>query len=350
MHILVTGGSGFIGSHTCLNLLEKGYFLTILDSNVNSSSRSILRLAKILNKKNNLSKNFIFEKGDIRDEEFLKKIFINASKQNKKIEAVIHFAGLKAVGESVIKPLKYWENNVYGTMNLLKEMDSNNCKNIVFSSSATVYGNSNPTPFFENYIINPTNPYGHTKAAIEYMLEDLYKISEKDWRIGILRYFNPIGAHNSGLLGEDPNDKPNNLFPYICKVALNKFKYLQIFGKDWPTKDGTGVRDYIHIMDLADAHRCTLEYLLKENPQIIKLNVGTGLGTSVLELVEKFIKVNKIDVPYKFCSRRKGDVPTIIANNEKIISLLNWRPKKNLDDMCRDGWRWQIMNPNGYEI
>ena len=349
MNILVTGGSGFIGSHTCLNLLEKGYFLTILDSNINSSYKSILRFSKILKGGKDLFKNFIFEKGDIRDELFLKNVFTNATKQNKKIDAVIHFAGLKAVAESVINPIKYWENNVVGTLNLLKEMKLHNCKNIVFSSSATVYGNSSPTPFFESYSIDPTNPYGNTKATIEYMLEDFYRSSKEFLRVGILRYFNPIGAHDSGLLGEDPNGIPNNLFPYICKVAQKKYNHLSIFGNDWPTKDGTCVRDYIHIMDLADAHSCTLEYLIKENPQIVKLNIGSGSGTSVLELVQKFIEVNKFDVPYKFCDRRKGDVSTIVASNEKAISLLNWYPKKNLEDMCRDGWKWQRMNPNGYE-
>jgi len=343
-NILVTGGAGFIGSHTCISLLEKGYEVTVVDSNINSSSISLKKLEII-----NQNKKIIFEKGDIRDISFMRRVFNKALKINKPIEAVIHFAGLKAVGESVLKPLIYWDANVYGSINLLKIMDEFKCHTMIFSSSATIYGNTESNPITESEPVNPNNPYGYTKATIESILKGIFESSKDSWRIANLRYFNPIGAHNSGLIGEDPSGEPNNLFPYICRVANGKYKRLKIFGKNWPTIDGTGIRDYIHVMDLADSHRSSLEFLLKNKPQYLNLNVGTGIGTSVLELVETFEKVNNCKIPYIFCDRRKGDVANVIADNKKIISLLKWHPKRNIQEMCRDGWRWQTLNPNGFK-
>ena len=264
------------------------------------------------------------------------------------INGVIHFAGLKSVEESIKEPLIYWDNNVCGTLILLKVMQLFHCETIVFSSSATVYGNSEKSPLKESFKIKALNPYGQTKATIEQILDDLFRSSKNNLKVANLRYFNPIGAHSSGFIGEEPLNKPNNLFPYICYVAAGKYKKLNIYGNDWPTSDGTCIRDYIHVMDLAEAHTCAIKYLLCRDPLILNLNVGTGIGTSVLQLVETFIEVNKCDVPYQFTNRRKGDVAQLIADNQKAISILNWSPKKNLKDMCRDGWRWRLLNPYGY--
>tara|TARA_Y100001978_G_scaffold17139_1_gene13183 strand:- start:162 stop:1217 length:1056 start_codon:yes stop_codon:yes gene_type:complete len=349
-NILVTGGTGYIGTHTCLKLLESGYKLVIIDSNINSSSKSLEKIRIILSLSEvDFKKILVFKKGDIRNRDFLEDIFFEAKNKGDPIEGVIHFAGLKAVGESVQKPILYWDNNVSGSIKLFDVMSQFNCKIIIFSSSATIYKPSALLPFKENSEISPTNPYGNTKASIENILKNIFESSNKEWRVANLRYFNPIGAHESGLIGEDPTNIPNNLFPYLCRVASGRYEHLKIFGNDWPTKDGTGIRDYIHIMDLADAHVSALDFLFKNTPQIIDLNIGTGIGTSVLELVDKFQKLNGCRIPCSFCDRRPGDIPILIANNEKALSILNWKPKKTISDMCIDGWRWQIQNPNGYQ-
>ena len=346
-NILITGGSGYIGSHTCVTLLEKGYKITIVDSNVNSSPISIERIKEIIKKKV-LKDNISFFPGDLRDKIFLNKVFLKAKEENNPINAVIHFAGFKSSSESILKPLIYWENNVFGSICLIEIMRKYDCKNIVFSSSASIYGEHSINPIMETSEIKPSTPYGHTKVAIENILDSTFKSSQESWRIANLRYFNPIGAHESGLLGESPLNFPNNLFPIICKVAQGQLDQLSIYGNDWPTPDGTGVRDYIHVMDLADAHCTALDFLFRNKPQILNLNIGTGIATSVLELVEKFSQVNKCSVPYKFCAKRSGDLPIVVADNKKAISLLNWTPKQNLENMCKDGWNWQKFNPNGF--
>ena len=341
--VLVTGGCGFIGSHACVCLLEQNYNIVVLDSNINSSPNSLIGVKNIFKNKGKSSIKIKFVKGDIRDEKVLKNIFSEAENCKNQIEAVIHFAGLKSVEESVFNPLSYWDNNVYGTLQLIKVMNLYNCKTIVFSSSATVYKNNDSGLLKETDDIKPSNPYGFTKATVESVLKTVFE-SDDEWRIANLRYFNPIGAHQSGFLGENPKNKPNNLFPFICGVASGKFNELRIFGNNWPTFDGTGIRDYIHVMDLAEAHICSIDFLLKEKPQILNLNVGTGIGTSVIELVNTFQNVNKIDIPFKFSEKREGDVAMIVADNSKIISLLDWNPKRNLKDMCFDGWNWQSKN------
>ncbi len=346
--ILVTGGCGFIGSHTCLCLLKNDYRVVVVDSNINSSKLSLENIKKILKQNKLLIEDIIFNKGDIRDEEFLKKVFIQAINNGNPIEGVIHFAGLKSVAESTKDPLLYWDNNVCGSLTLLKVMQLFKCETIVFSSSATVYGNTKINPIKESFEIKPLNPYGQTKASIEHILAGIFKASQEKWKIANLRYFNPIGAHESGLLGEETLNKPNNLFPYIALVASGKYKKLNIYGKDWPTHDGTGIRDYIHVMDLAEAHKCALNFLFDNGPNLLNLNIGTGIGTSVLELIQTFEEVVKCKIPYDFCERRPGDVGTLIADNETAISLLQWHPKKDLKDMCEDGWRWRSLNPNGY--
>ncbi len=347
-NILVTGGTGFIGSHTCLALLERGYKLTVIDSNINSNPLSLKRVEEIFLTKNNNIPKINFEKGDIRDEKFLSNVFLKAKNNSSSIDAVIHFAGLKAVGDSVKNPLLYWDMNLNSSLNLVKVMDKFYCRTIVFSSSATIYGDAKNIPIDEEAEIKPTNPYGHTKACIEYLLDGLFNSCNSDWRVANLRYFNPIGAHESGLIGEDLFNKPNNLFPFICGVAQGKYKHLNIFGNDWETPDGTGIRDYIHVMDLADSHCSALKFLIEKDPQILKLNIGTGIGTSVLELIENFKDINKCDIPYVFRPRRPGDVPILIADNRRAISLLDWHPKRNIQDMCRNGWDWQKLNPKGF--
>ena len=343
--ILVTGGAGFIGSHTCLLLLKKGYDIFILDSFVNSSEKLIEKLSSTLEGENfNINEKINLIKGDIKNKDDIEKVFQLSFKIRKKIIAVIHFAGLKSVSDSILKPLSYWENNVYGTINLLNIMKKYKCKNIVFSSSAAVYQTQSKKLLNENDACNPINPYGFTKLTIENILQDVIKSEPLEWRIACLRYFNPIGAHEFGFLGEDPTSKPNNIFPQITKVAIGKFNDIQIFGSDWPTHDGTGVRDYIHVMDLAEGHLSALDYLLNNIPQLLILNLGTGLGTSVLELINTFQKVNNVNVPYTFKGRRYGDNAFVVADNSLAKSVLNWAPKRNLEDMCRDGWNWQLKN------
>ncbi len=348
--ILVTGGTGFIGSHTCLCLLEAGFHVVIVDSNINSSPLVVDRIKLIYKKKLGSNDEINFFKGDIRNENFLEEIFLLSSKNGKPISAVIHFAGLKAVGESVLFPIKYWDVNVTGTISLLKVMEKNNCKTIVFSSSATIYGEGSSLCLTELSKIKPKNPYGFTKASIEQFLENIFESDKKNWRVINLRYFNPIGAHPSGFLGEDPIGEPNNLFPYICRVASGQYEKLKIFGNNWPTNDGTGIRDYIHVMDLAEAHTSALNFLIANKPQFININIGTGKGTSVMELLITFKKVNKCKIPYVFVERRKGDSPIIVANNDLAVHLLNWKPIRNIEEMCIDGWNWHKNNPKGYSI
>ena len=346
--IFVTGGAGFIGSHTCLILLERGYNLVVLDSLINSSELSLQIISKLVCKKVK-SERITFIKGDIRDGNLLENIFKHAESINKKFLGVIHFAGLKAVGESVKYPLEYWDANVNGSLTLFRVMHKYNCRTIVFSSSATIYEKTyKNNSLNEKSKIKPSNPYGETKLAIEKILFNLFQVSSEKWRIANLRYFNPIGAHQSGLIGESPNGIPNNIFPFITQVGLKKIDQLKVFGNDWDTYDGTGVRDYIHVMDLAEGHIAAFEYLLKLKKENISLNLGTGIGTSVFELIDVFKKVNNIDLPFKVVGRRDGDIGYVVADNTFAKSLLNWHPILNLEDMCRDGWNWQKNNPNGF--
>lgn len=336
MRILVTGGAGYIGSHTCVELLNAGYEIIVVD-NLSNSSLEALRRVKVIT-----GKDFPFYQVDLCNYEDLDNIF-----RKEKIDAVIHFAGLKAVGESVQIPLSYYRNNLFSTINLLECMKKHNIKNFVFSSSATVYGNPQQVPITEDFPTKATNPYGRTKLMIEEILRDLYNADEK-WNIAILRYFNPVGAHASGLIGEDPLGVPNNLMPYITQVAIGKLPELRIFGNDYNTPDGTGVRDYIHVVDLAIGHICTLEKL-KEECGLVIYNLGTGKGISVLEMVKAFEKVSGRKVPYRFVDRRPGDVPVCYADPSKANRELNWVAKKTLHDMCKDAWNFQVKNPHGYQ-
>jgi len=325
--ILVTGGAGYIGSHTAVELLEKGEELVIVD-NFSNSSPEVLEKIKQITKK-----DFDFYEVDLLDEEKLEKVF-----QENEIESVIHFAGLKAVGESVSKPIEYYHNNITGTLILLKLMRKYNCKKIVFSSSATVYGNPKQLPIKEDFPLSTTNPYGSTKLMIEGILQDV-AVADKEFRVAILRYFNPIGAHESGLIGEVPNGIPNNIMPYIMKVATGEYKELTVFGNDYPTPDGTGIRDYIHVVDLSKGHLKALDKIREE--QGVKIyNLGTGNGYSVLELVETFEKVNEVKVNYKIGARRPGDIPACYADPSKAEKELGWKAEKGIEDMCRDSWNF----------
>ena len=348
--ILVTGGAGFIGSHTCLELLKRNYKVSIIDSFINSSPIALKRVEEILRREETEEKNRIeINKGDLRDIKQIEEIFLKAEKLNEPFTAVIHFAGLKSVSDSVKNPLVYWENNLVGTINLLKVMEKSKCRTIVFSSSATIYAKSKQKLIDESTSISPINPYGTTKSTIEKILENLFCAQPKNWKIANLRYFNPIGAHNSGLIGENPHGIPDNIFPMILQVALGKRKLLKIFGNDWPTKDGSGVRDYIHVLDLAEGHILALDCLLKNKPRLLNINLGTGVGSSVLDLIKCFEDVNKVSVPYQFVERRDGDLPHVVADISRAVKFLNWKPKRDLKLMCEDGWRWQKMNPEGYK-
>ena len=348
--VLLTGGTGYIGSHTCIPLLEQKYEVLILDSNINSSSRSLAGIKKILSLNNTLYENKLqFVKGDINDENLLKKIFHEAHISKNPIDGVIHFAGLKSVRDSIINPLSYWESNVAGTINLVKVMDSFNCRKIIFSSSASIYGLNNNGPLKEDSNINPITPYASTKATIENFLREIFSSSKNKWNIINLRYFNPIGAHHTGLIGEEITENTNNIFPLLVESASSSTKELQIFGKDWNTFDGTCVRDFIHVMDLAEAHVKAFKFLSDEYSRFLILNIGTGKGTSVLKLIKTFEKVNKLNVDYTFTKRREGDSPFIVADNSKAKMVLDWEPIRTLEDMCRDGWEWKKINPNGYD-
>ncbi|BCP63659.1 UDP-glucose 4-epimerase GalE [Streptococcus suis] len=336
MSILVTGGAGYIGSHTVVELLKLGKEVVIVDNLSNSSILVLDRIEEITGKRPT------FYELDVADKAALRSVF-----EKESIEAAIHFAGYKAVGESVEKPVMYYENNIMSTLALVEVMAEFGVKKIVFSSSATVYGLNNPSPLVENMPTSATNPYGYTKVMLEQILRDL-EVSDKEWSVALLRYFNPIGAHESGLIGEDPAGIPNNLMPFIAQVAVGKRAELSVFGNDYDTVDGTGVRDYIHVVDLALGHIKALEKI-SDTTGVYTYNLGSGQGTSVLELVEAFEKVNGVPVPYKIVDRRPGDVATCYANADKALAELNWKTEKTIEDMCRDTWNWQSKNPNGYK-
>lgn len=332
--ILVTGGAGYIGSHTCVELLNSGQEVVVFDNFCNSHPESIRRVEMITGKK------VTVVKGDIRDQ-----AAVEAALRQYDCRSVIHFAGLKAVGESVEKPLEYYDNNVIGTHRLLQAMGNCGVKTLVFSSSATVYGDPQRLPLTEDHPLSATNPYGRTKLVIEDMLRDFSRAAP-DWRIGILRYFNPVGAHESGLIGEDPQGIPNNLMPFVAQVAVGRRERLNVWGADYPTPDGTGVRDYIHVVDLAIGHLKALACLTE--PQCFAVNLGTGIGYSVLDIVKAFEKASARSIPYELAPRRSGDVAACYAAPDFATELLNWRAERDIETMCVDAWRWQSKNPNGF--
>lgn len=333
--ILVTGGAGYIGSHTTIELIQSGYDVVVVDNLYNSKEEAVRRVEQIVGKK------IKFYKADVLDKDAMREIF-----KKHDFAAVINFAGYKAVGESVQKPIEYYENNISGMLALIDVMREFNVKNLVFSSSATVYGNPHTVPITEDFPLSTTNPYGSTKLFIEYILKDLAK-ADPEFNIAILRYFNPIGAHPSGLIGEDPNGIPNNLCPYITKVAVGKLKEVHVFGNDYPTKDGTGVRDYIHVVDLARGHVLAVNKLLTKSGLFI-VNLGTGRGYSVLEMVNAFSKALGKEIPYVIDPRRPGDIPECYADPTKAYNLIGFKAEKTLDDMSRDALNWQMKNPDGY--
>ena len=327
MKVLVTGGAGYIGGHTCVELLNAGHEVVVIDNFVNSKPEALDNIRKIT------GRDLAFYKADLRDREAVRRIF-----EEHHIDAAIHFAGLKAVGESVHKPMEYYDNNLGSFFVLAEEMAAHGVKKLVFSSSATVYGMNNPVPFREDYPTSATNPYGYTKVMIEQMLRDL-AVADPDWSIVMLRYFNPIGAHESGLIGEDPNGIPNNLLPYVAQVAVGKLPCLNVFGDDYDTPDGTGVRDYIHVVDLALGHLAALKYA-DGHKGAEAINLGTGRGTSVLEIVHAFERASGREIPYRVTPRRPGDIATCYADTSKAAKLLGWKAKRTIDDMCRDSWRF----------
>jgi len=336
MNVLVTGGAGYIGSHTCVELLERGYGVVVADNLVNSSAKSLERVQQIT------GKSLDFYEIDIRDRAALDRIF-----EKHDIGCAIHFAGLKAVGESVAMPLEYYDNNLNSTITLCRSMKDHGVKNIVFSSSATVYSGDNEMPLRESSHTGMcTNPYGWTKYMSEQILRDT-AFADEEWSIALLRYFNPIGAHSSGLIGEDPRGIPNNLMPYISQVAVGRRDHLNVFGNDYDTHDGTGVRDYIHVVDLARGHVCAIEYMQKHKGENV-FNLGTGMGYSVLDMVKAFERVTGIHIPYEIVARRPGDLATVYSCPDKSAELLGWKAQYNLDDMCRDAWAWQSKNPMGF--
>lgn len=335
--ILITGGAGYIGSHTCLELLKAGFSVAVVDNLCNSSREALRRVERIT------GKSISFYEADVRDAATLSTIF-----ETEQPQAVIHFAGLKAVGESVGKPLEYYDTNVSGTLTLLLAMRIANVRQIVFSSSATVYGNPARVPIGEDFPLSATNPYGRSKLIIEDVLRDLV-LSDATWKVALLRYFNPVGAHESGLIGEDPNGIPNNLMPFVSQVAVGRRPYLNVFGDDYPTLDGTGVRDYIHVVDLAKGHLAALQALNGwEGTQPLTVNLGTGLGYSVLDMVKAFEKASGHDVPYKIVGRRPGDIASCYADPAMAEHLLGWKAQLGVEKMCEDAWRWQVGNPEGY--
>lgn len=335
MAILITGGAGYIGSHTCVELLNSGYEIIVVDNFVNSKPEALSRIKEIT------GKDFKFYEVDLLDRDKLEVVF-----SENKLDAVIHFAGLKAVGESVQIPIAYYHNNITGSLILCELMAKYNVKKIVFSSSATVYGMNNTSPLTEDLPLSTTNPYGSTKLMIEQILRDVFT-SDKEWSIALLRYFNPIGAHESGRIGEDPNGIPNNLMPFITQVAVGKREKLNIFGSDYETHDGTGVRDYIHVVDLANGHLKALEVVLKTSG-VDAYNLGTGIGYSVLDVVKAFEVATNVKLPYVLAPRRPGDIAECYANPDKALKVLGWSAKRSIEDMCRDSWRWQSRNPEGY--
>ncbi len=335
MNILVTGGAGYIGSHTCLELLRQGHDIIVADNLVNAQKEAVDRVSALA------GRNFPFYEMDIRDEQALDAIFDRHS-----IDCVIHFAGLKAVGESVGIPLRYYDNNLNSTITLCRVMEKHHVKRIIFSSSATVYKPGSPMPADESAELGCTNPYGWTKFMCEQILRDL-TVADPSWSVVLLRYFNPIGADPSGRIGEDPSGIPNNLLPYVTQTALGRHKHLNVYGNDYMTHDGTGVRDYIHVSDLADGHVAALDYTV-DHTGCEAINLGTGIGYSVLDIVNAFERVTDVKVPYIIAPRRPGDVDAVYANPDKARNLLHWEAKRSLDDMCRDSWHWQSRNPQGY--
>ena len=336
MRVLVTGGAGYIGSHTCVDLLQAGHEVIVVDSLINSREESIRRIEEITGRK------LLFYKVDLLDQEPLEVVF-----QESQIDAVIHFAGLKAVGESVAMPLQYYKNNIIGSLVLFEVMLHHGVRNLVFSSSATVYGDPVSLPITEDFPLQASNPYGWGKVMLEQILRDLYQADSR-MNIALLRYFNPVGAHPSGRIGEDPMGIPNNLVPYIAQVAVGKLSELQVFGNDYPTPDGTGVRDYIHVMDLASGHMKALEKL-DTNPGLVTYNLGTGKGCSVMEMVNAFAEAAEKKIPYRIVDRRPGDIASCYADASKAEKELSWVATRDIHAMCEDTWRWQSMNPNGYE-
>ncbi len=340
--ILVTGGAGFIGSHISLKLFEDGYNVILVDSFSRCSSKGVENIQKYIKKKYPTRSNmFSIFKGDIREYDLLIKIFSYSKEIGKSIQGVIHLAGFKSLYESINKPLLYYDNNLCGTINLLNCMELYNCNTLVFSSSASIYGQNNYGLINEKKEINPNNPYGKTKAIIESILEDIYKSNCKYWKIANLRYFNPLGAHPDSIVGEELSSDSTNLFPNIIKVALKIKKEINIYGNDWPTIDGTCVRDYIHVMDLADGHIQTLKLLFSNDNYFINLNLGTGNGKTVLEVIKTFEKTNLVKIPYVFKKRRIGDNAKVVADNALAKKILDWSPSLSLEDMCRDSWKWQ---------
>jgi len=337
MHILVTGGAGYIGSHTCIELLNCDHRVTVVDSLINAKKESLKRVEELT------GKTVSFHQVDLVDKDRLDMVFATA---DEPFDAVIHFAGLKAVGESVQKPLLYYYNNITGTLILAEVMAKYGVRNIVFSSSATVYGDPATVPILEDFPLSCTNPYGRTKLMIEEILADI-QLADPSWNVVLLRYFNPVGAHKSGRIGEDPNGIPNNLMPYISQVAVGKLEKLTVFGNDYPTKDGTGVRDYIHVVDLAIGHVRAIEKLTK-NTGVAVYNLGTGQGYSVIEMVEAFKKASGRDVPYVIAGRRAGDIAACYADPAKALADLGWKAERGIAEMCEDSWRWQMQNPHGY--
>ena len=335
MNILVSGGAGYIGSHTCLELLQAGYEIIVVDNLCNSKEESLRRVQELTNK------NLTFYKVDLLDRDHLENVFKNHS-----IDAVIHFAGLKSMGESVNIPLEYFHNNVSGTLTLLQVMKKHNVRNIVFSSTAGVYGEAKIVPITEEFPLSVLNPYSRSKLMIEDILRDLFK-AEPQWNIALLRYFNPVGAHPSGRIGEDPNGIPNNLMPYVAQVAVGKRPFVRVWGNDYPTPDGTGVRDYIHVMDLANGHVKALEKLIT-NPGLVTYNLGTGRGYSVMEVLNAFEKACQHKIPFEIMDRRPGDAAISYADPTKANRELNWSAQYTIEDMCMDAWRWQSQNPNGF--
>ena len=358
--VLITGGAGFIGSHTCLVLIGAGYEVVVIDNLHNSSIEALHRVAELCRlspcetglhqvwRSSTGERRLSFINGDIRSPEALDQAFhAGAGEGRPGIAAVLHFAGLKAVGASIKGPLSYWHVNVEGTRNLLEAMRRHACRTIVFSSTAALYGCPETLPIPESASIQPANSYGQTKAAVERMLSDV-AASEPGWRIARLRYFNPVGAHRSGRIGEDPNGEPSNLFPLITQVAMGLRSHVQIYGSDWPTPDGTGIRDFIHVMDLAEGHQQALEALLVSEDQILTLNLGSGRGHSVLEMIKAFERINGCRVAYEFAPRRPGDVAESVADSSAARKRLGWSTTRNLEDICRDGWAWRQQNRNGY--
>ena len=335
MRIMLCGGAGYIGAHTCVELMERGHEVVIVDSLVNSSPRALERIGQVVGSK------VTFHHLDVRDRQGMAAVFAGT-----RFDAVMHFAALKAVGESCERPLDYFDNNISGTISLLQTMQDAGVKRLVFSSSATVYGDPQRVPVGEDAPLQVTNPYGRTKLVMEHLIEDLCA-SDPGFRAANLRYFNPVGAHASGLIGEDPSGTPNNLMPYICQVAVGRREKLQVFGGDYPTPDGTGVRDYIHVLDLARAHADALDYLVRAD-RSLTVNLGTGRGVSVLDLVKGFEKASGRQIPYDIVARRPGDVAAVYADPSLARELLGWEAQLDVDAMCRDAWRWQSMNPQGY--